>query len=150
MQYESELKKYMQCTQEYWYLTARQDGLTFLTKVPADPLYKVHDKILNCALEETFFLFQDRFLWNLATKRKFWREKYFNRVFFSDLGFTFWIIWTFINFIDFTYDSKEENSMTIHDKKKTKSPQATPCGATNFLSVNFTSNLPFLLHNLAN
>ena len=75
-------KKYMECTQEYWYRAAWQDSLTFLTKVPADPLYQVHDKVLNCDLEETFFLFQDRFFWNLATKRKFGREKYFIRVFF--------------------------------------------------------------------
>ena len=55
MQDENEVKKYMECVGEYWYQTARQDGCTFLTKVPADPLYQVHDKTLKCALEETFF-----------------------------------------------------------------------------------------------
>ena len=55
MQDENEVKKYMECTEVYWYQTARQHGLTFLTKVPADPHYQVHDKTLNCALVETFF-----------------------------------------------------------------------------------------------
>ena len=56
MQDENEKKKYNVCTQECWYQTARQDGLTFLNKVPADPLYQVHDKTLNNALEEFFFI----------------------------------------------------------------------------------------------
>ena len=59
----------MECTEEYWYQTARHDGLTFLTKV-AELLYQFHDKTLNCALEETFFLFEDRFseIWRINVK----------------------------------------------------------------------------------
>ena len=62
MQDENEVNKYIDCTENYWYQTAGQNGLTFITKISADPHYQVHDKkeTLNCALEEFFFSFDDR------------------------------------------------------------------------------------------
>ena len=101
--------------------------------------------------------FRSNFFYLRTDFSKIWRlnvdleEKSISFVFFfSDLGFTFWIIRHFINFIGFTHDSKEEKSMTIHDKIKNMSPQETQCGTTNFASVCFTSIFPFFLHNFCN
>ena len=52
----------MECTEENWNQTARQDGLTFLTRVPVYPLKQIHDKTINCALVETFFYLRTDFL----------------------------------------------------------------------------------------